>query len=186
MKQDITETVETDLEKNSAGKPSHPETKPSMAKRITSVCLNIIKKIAYIAIFVGLVKAFAALSTVHGKDIPEDYFVDGYPSILGLMNSEMFMGFVFVVTLGVTVYFLYLLWELHEVAVHKVQKVANQHIQVVFALSLCGLFINKTWWVLALIIAFTRWDLISYKISEIISNGISGSKKTSENSQGDK
>ncbi|TEW55014.1 magnesium transporter [Psychromonas sp. RZ22] len=144
----------------------------------------------YVAVFVGISAIFGAMSTVHGQDIPESYFANGYPTILGLMNSEFFMGFIFTITLSVVVYVLYLMWTLHEVAVHKAQKVASQHVQVVFALSLCGLFIDKVWWVLAIIIAFTRWDLIAYKLSEIINLGVNGRpsdiNKNTDKKQGEK
>jgi hypothetical protein len=39
---------------------------------------------------------------------------------------------------------------------------------LVFALSLCGLFIDKAWWVLAIIISFTSWEHIGQWLSSII------------------
>ena len=72
--------------------------------------------------------------------------------------------------------YLYLFWQLHEVAVHKAEAMSSAHTQIVFALSLCGLFIDKTWWVLAIIIAFARWDLVSNRISKIINDGIKGNQ----------
>lgn len=151
--------------------------------RLKAAILAVIKWLCFVGVFIGLSKFFSLLSTVHGKEISADYFRDGYPSILGLMNSEFFMGLIFMITLTVVGYVLYLLWELHEVAVHKAQKMASQHIQVVFALSLCGLFIDKMWWVLAIVIAFTRWDLIAEQISKIIHIGVHGKK---DNTQEDK
>jgi hypothetical protein len=74
-------------------------------------------------------------------------------------------------TLSIGVYDLYLLWQLHEVAVHKAQQKSSAHTQIVFALSLCGLFIDKTWWVLAIIIAFTRWDIIGNGVVNILRKG---------------
>lgn len=90
------------------------------------------------------------------------------------------MGFVFFVTVAILVYVLYLLWELHEIAVHKAAKMSSAHTQIVFALSLCGLFIDKTWWVLAIIIAFARWDILADAISGIIRNGNSTTKTAKE------
>ncbi|GLQ71503.1 hypothetical protein GCM10007932_08630 [Vibrio penaeicida] len=90
------------------------------------------------------------------------------------------MGVIFCVTISVIVYVLYLLWQLHEVAVHKAQKMSSAHTQIVFALSLCGLFIDKAWWVLAIIIAFTRWDIVSDSLSNIIRKGLHITKSTKE------
>ncbi|WP_076536530.1 magnesium transporter [Shewanella sp. UCD-KL21] len=126
---------------------------------------------------IGLLSyGFSLLTQIHGKQLVEDYFVNGYPSILTLLDSEFFMGFVFVVTIMIICYVLLLFWKLHEVAVHKAEAMSSAHTQIVFALSLCGLFIDKTWWVLAIIIAFGRWDVLSKRLSSIISNGIKGDK----------
>lgn len=128
-----------------------------------------------IASSVGLSK----LGRIHGKELPEEYFYSGgYPTILKLLDSELFMGFVFFVTVAILVYILYLLWQLHEVAVHKAAEMSSAHTQIVFALSLCGLFIDKTWWVLAIIIAFARWDVLANALSTIIRNGLN--RTTSE------
>ncbi|MEH6452165.1 MAG: magnesium transporter [Psychromonas sp.] len=149
----------------------------TLGKKIASGLLKTLKIMMYIAIFISFSVLISKLATVHGKQIPAEYFVDGYPTILGLLDSEIFMGVIFVITLSIFVYVLWLLWELHEVAVHKAQEISSQQIQLVFALSLCGLFIHKAWWVVAIIIAFTRWDLLAQRISEIISNGRKGDKK---------
>ncbi len=47
---------------------------------------------------------------------------------------------------------------------------SSAHTQIVFALSLCGLFIDKHggYWP---IIAFARWDILADGISSIIRNG---------------
>jgi hypothetical protein len=86
------------------------------------------------------------------------------------------MGLIFLITTSVFVYVLYLFWELHEVAVHKSEATASIHADLIFVLTMCGLFIDNTWWVLALIIAFTRWDLIADKISLVITKGIKGAQ----------
>nr|WP_047049596.1 magnesium transporter [Vibrio mexicanus] len=132
----------------------------------------VIRWAIYMGTLVGASILLSKLGTIHGKDLPEDYFSNGYPTILKLLDSEVFMGFVFFVTIAIVVYVLYLLWQLHEVAVHKAQAMSSAHTQIVFALSLCGLFINKAWWVLAIIIAFTRWDVVSESISNIIRKGV--------------
>jgi len=127
-----------------------------------------------ILFFIGLTviaKSLSFLGAIHGKDLPEDYFYSGgYPSILGLLDSEVFMGLIFFITLSVFAYVAYLLWQLHEVAVHKAEANASPQLQLIFALSLCGLFIHKAWWVLAIIIAFTSWSSIGDWMREIIHN----------------
>lgn len=139
--------------------------------------LTILRSTLYFGLFITLSIMLSKLATVHGKDISEDYFSNGYPTILGLLDSELFMGIIFMVTLAILIYVVKLLWGLHEVAVHKAQAIASQQIQLVFALSLCGLFIHKAWWVVAIIIAFTRWDLISERLTSIISNSRKGERK---------
>ncbi|MCL1068387.1 magnesium transporter [Shewanella olleyana] len=155
------------------------ETAP-VATNKPNVKLVILKKsLTVIAAFSAVVLMsylFSLLTKIHGKALPESYFINGYPSILGLLDSELFMGFVFVVTISIICYILLLFWRLHEVAVHKAEAMSSAHTQIVFALSLCGLFIDKAWWVLAIIIAFGRWDVLANRLSSIISNGLKGDK----------
>ncbi len=141
-------------------------------RMVKSTLTFILRWTIYIGTLVGASILLSKLGTIHGKDLPEEYFSNGYPTILKLLDSEVFMGFVFFVTIAIVVYVLYLLWQLHEVAVHKAHEMSSAHTQIVFALSLCGLFINKAWWVLAIIIAFTRWDVVSDSISNIIRKGM--------------
>ncbi|OBT13387.1 magnesium transporter [Vibrio sp. UCD-FRSSP16_10] len=137
---------------------------------------GIIKWITKAAGVIGAVAVtslfFSTLSSIHGKTMPESEFVDGNPSIINLLNSEIFMGLIFVVTLSIFAYVSYLLWQLHEVAVHESEHRKSAHTNIVFALSLCGLFISKTWWVLAIVIAFTRWDMIGNSLSRVIRRGV--------------
>ncbi|MFC0174670.1 magnesium transporter [Vibrio comitans] len=149
-----------------------------IARSIISVVLYVLKAVIVFGVIAGASIALSKLGSIHGKDLPAEYFVDGYPTILKLLDSEVFMGFVFFVTIAILVYLAYLFWQLHEIAVHKASEMSSAHTQIVFALSLCGLFINKVWWVLAIIIAFARWDVIGESISKIIRNGISGKTQT--------
>lgn len=139
----------------------------------------IIKKVSKFSLgttlFVLLSYFFSLLSNVNGKEVSEDYYSNGVPNIIGLLDSELFMGIIFMVTLAVVIYVLYLLWQLHEIAVHRSEKIKSHQANLVFALSLCGLFLHKGWWVLAIIIAFTNWQAIGYSLSEIIRNGNSQS-----------
>lgn len=140
----------------------------------------ILKAVIFIVVVGSIAKAFAFLGAIHGKELPESYFTGGYPTILGLLDSEFFMGLIFFITLSVFGYLAYLLWELHEVAVHKAEANASAQVQLVFALSLCGLFIHKAWWVLAIIIAFTSWSHIGEWLANIIHNKPIASKSSDE------
>ncbi|CAK2059441.1 magnesium transporter [Vibrio crassostreae] len=136
-----------------------------------------------IFIVLGAISAslfFSTLSKIHGKDMTAGEFVGGNPSIINLLNSELFMGVIFVVTISIFSYVTYLLWKLHEVAVHESEYRKSAHTNLVFALSLCGLFINKVWWVLAIIIAFTRWDVVADALSLIIRKGVTHNQIESE------
>ncbi|MCM2678153.1 magnesium transporter [Echinimonas agarilytica] len=130
------------------------------------------KFLAYITAILGFSAIFSLMAGIHGTHLTEAYFSQGTPNIIALLDSEFFMGLIFVITLGVIIYVLKLMWDLHEIAVHKAQRLNSAHTQVVFALSLCGLFIDKTWWVLAIIIAFARWDIIADQLSAIINRGL--------------
>ncbi len=160
------------MSENRKGESSGDEGKFSFLGMIKSIILFIVKAVVVIGTLVGSSLLLAKLGKIHGKDLPEEYFSNGYPTILRLLDSEIFMGFVFFVTVAIVVYILYLLWQLHEVAVHKAHEMSSAHTQIVFALSLCGLFINKAWWVLAIIIAFARWDVLADSISNIIRKGV--------------
>lgn len=145
----------------------------TFARSILNFVLYIVKMVSIFAVIAGSSVALSHLGEIHGKDLPAEHFSNGYPTILKLLDSEIFMGFIFFVTLAVVIYVVYLFWQLHEIAVHKAAKMSSAHTQIVFALSLCGLFISKTWWVLAIIIAFARWDVIGDSISKVIRNGVS-------------
>ncbi|PMH43212.1 hypothetical protein BCU68_04285 [Vibrio sp. 10N.286.49.B3] len=134
--------------------------------------MKCIKGIVILTSFLLLSHLFSLLSTINGTEIPESYFSNGLPSIIGLFDSEFFMGLIFVITVTVCSYVIYLLWQLHEIAVHRSEKIKSHQANLVFSLSLCGLFINKGWWVLAVIIAFTNWISISNTLSSIIRNGL--------------
>ncbi len=142
------------------------------------IVIYLVKAVGFI-VGIGLIaKALSFLGEIHGKDLPEEYFYSGgYPTILGLLDSEVFMGLIFFVTLSVFAYVGYLLWQLHEVAVHKAEDNASPQLTLIFALSLCGLFIHKAWWVLAIIIAFTSWEAIANSLTNIIRAGVSKKDK---------
>ncbi len=105
----------------------------------------LIKAVITIGVLVGSSVALSKLGAIHGKYLPENYFSNGYPTILRLLDSEVFMGFIFFVTVAVLIYVAYLFWRLHEVAVHRASEMSSAHTQLVFALSLCGLFVDKAW-----------------------------------------
>ncbi|MFM2586730.1 magnesium transporter [Vibrio sp. TBV020] len=153
----------------------------SKLKRISITLLSYLLKCVFaLIVLITTSVLLSKLGTIHGKELPESYFSNGYPTILTLLDSEVFMGFIFFVTVAIMVYVVYLMWQLHEVAVHRAAKMSSAHTQIVFALSLCGLFIDKTWWVLAIIIAFARWDVLAQEVSNIIRNGRQPSKTSEE------
>ena len=115
----------------------------------------------------------APLGTINSKDIDMSIFSNApNDTMMVIFNSEYFSGYLFAVTISVVVFVVYLFWQLHEIAVHKAQQKNSTHIQLVFALSLCGLFLHKAWWVLAIIIAFANWKHISFSLSAIIKEGL--------------
>lgn len=144
---------------------------------IKKLLFKFIKLVIYISLFFSSIYFFSLLSKINGKELDEEYYSEGMPTVLPLLNTELFMGLVFVVTVAIALYVLHLLWQLHEVAVHKADHMKSAHANLVFILTMCGLFIDKTWWVLALIIAFTRWDLVGKAISSIIYNGKNGNER---------
>ncbi|CAM3142275.1 magnesium transporter [Vibrio rarus] len=150
-----------------------------IARSIILLLSYLLKAVIVFSIIAGASIALSYMGSIHGTDLPAEYFSNGHSTIITLLDSEVFMGFIFFVTFSVVIYVLYLLWQLHEVAVHKASKMSSAHTQIVFALSLCGLFIDKTWWVLAIIIAFTRWDVIGQSVSKVIGNGLTHNKPKS-------
>ncbi|MFM2609675.1 magnesium transporter [Vibrio chagasii] len=143
-----------------------------MQNTLTNIAKFIMKWSFISCCFVLVSYGFALLTKVHSTDLPSEHFTNGLPVIIGLLDSELFMGVIFVITLCVVGYVIYLLWQLHEIAVHKAEKINSKQANLVFALSLCGLFLHKAWWVLAVAIAFTDWVAISASISAIIYRGV--------------
>ncbi len=138
-------------------------------------------RLSLFGVFVAGTIGIGGLSEIHGKELPPEYFYGGASNIMLLLNSELFMGFIFMVTLGLAALVLYLLWELHEVPLHKVQRENRIVIDLVFGLAMAGLILNKAWWVLALIVAFTPWRALGDAFSGIINRGIHGDATASHN-----
>ncbi|WP_440145176.1 hypothetical protein ACS016_07335 [Aeromonas veronii] len=141
-----------------------------MSSQSTSALARWLWRLTFILVTVALVVFFS--KGAHIDPIEATKFNHALPAIMVLLDSESFMGVITVITLYVVLYLVYLLWQLHEIAVHRAKVSESVHITLVFALSLCGLFIDKTWWVLAVIIAFARWDVLSERMSHIIGHGI--------------
>lgn len=135
----------------------------------------IAKRIGYFFIFCFIVWMVSHLCTIYSKEIvTEEYYQNGIPTILPLLNSEIFMSFVFVVTMGVYLIIAAILWHYHEIPLHRVEKANPMLMKVVFGLGLCGLLINKTFWVIAIVLAFMPWQWIGDHISHVIYRGVSG------------
>lgn len=141
-----------------------------MSSQSASAFARWLWRLMFILVTVTLVILCAQGAHIYPVDAAQ--FSHDLPAIMVLLDSEIFMGVITVITLYVVLYLAYLLWQLHEIAVHRARLSESVHITLVFALSLCGLFIDKTWWVLAVIIAFARWDVLAERLSQIIGHGI--------------
>lgn len=148
-----------------------------LARIITTIIMVLIKFVLFMIVMLGGAYLLAPMGLINSKDIDMTLFTNTPNStMMTIFNSEFFSGYLFTVTITFAVFVSYLLWQLHEVAVHKAQEKKSTHIQLVFALSLCGLFIHKAWWVLAIIIAFANWQHIGHSISVVIKNGFTNLK----------
>lgn len=146
-----------------------------MAK-VGTILLVFIKFFSFMAVMMCGAYLLAPMGTINSKNIDMSIFSNTpNDTMMVIFNSEYFSGYLFSVTLAVVIFVVYLLWELHEIAIHKAQEKNSTHIQLVFALSLCGLFIHKAWWVLAIIIAFANWQHIGTSLTRIIKNALSTS-----------
>ncbi|MBS4694330.1 MULTISPECIES: hypothetical protein [Aeromonas] len=141
-----------------------------MSSQPASALARWLWRLAFILVTAALVIFFSKGASIYPVDAAQ--FSHPLPAIMVLLDSEIFMGVITVITLYVVLYLIHLLWQLHEIAVHRAKLSESVHITLVFALSLCGLFIDKTWWVLAIIIAFARWDVLAERMSQIIGHGI--------------
>ena len=157
----------------------------SIFRVIWIICKILFKFICFMLVMCGGAYLFAPMGVINSKDIDLNGFSNTpNDTIMLLLNSEYFSGYLFSVTIALTLFIAYILWDLHEVAVHKAEEKKSSHIQLVFALSLCGLFLHKAWWVLAIIIAFTNWEQLGASLSNILRNSRSSLKaKTADESQ---
>jgi hypothetical protein len=138
---------------------------------IFTIIMIIIKFSLFMAVMLTGAYLLAPMGVINSKNIDMSLFTNTpNNTMMMIFNSEYFSGYLFSVTIALVILIVYLFWQLHEVAVHKAQKQNSTHIQLVFALSLCGLFLHKAWWVLAIIIAFTNWQQIGSSISNVIRN----------------
>ncbi|MCW8345425.1 magnesium transporter [Vibrio sp. ZSDZ65] len=140
--------------------------------RIIMVIIKVLMKFSVfmLTMFLGAY-LLAPMGTINSKNVDMTTFTNTpNDAMMMIFNSEYFSGYLFSVTIALAVFVVYLLWRVHEVAVHKAHERKSSHIQLVFALSLCGLFVHKAWWVLAIIIAFANWEHIGASISRVIKN----------------
>ena len=134
-------------------------------KRLNTGGTKLIVLVA-LAVVVLLTVLFTQLSTIHSDVVPDEYFA-AMPGIMGILDAEWFMALVFVATLGSIVGGLLLLWHLHELPVHRAKRENQVLTRLIFVLALCGLFLNKTWWVVAIILAFTPWHEIGVQVARV-------------------
>lgn len=153
----------------------------NVIKSIMCVVFTIFKVLlkftTFMVVMLGGAYVLAPMGTINSKDIDLSIYTNTpNDTMMVIFNSEYFSGYLFSVTIALALFVIYLLWELHEVAVHKAQEKKSSHIQLVFALSLCGLFLHKAWWVLAIIIAFANWGHIGASMSHVIRNSFKSVK----------
>ncbi|MCL1046664.1 magnesium transporter [Shewanella sp. 1_MG-2023] len=143
----------------------------TILSKLATIFMVLIKFVSFMALMLGGAYLLAPMGLINSKDIDMSLFTNTpNDTMMILFNSEYFSGYLFSVTIALVIFVIYLLWSIHEVAVHRTEKMHSSHVQLVFALSLCGLFIHKAWWVLAIIIAFANWSEIGESISSVIRN----------------
>ncbi|MEZ9697746.1 magnesium transporter [Vibrio sp. 10N.261.46.E12] len=142
-------------------------------QKIWAVVMVLIKFCLFMAVMFGGAWALAPLGTIHSKDIDMSQF-NNHPNemMMNFFQTEYFSGYLFSVTIAVVLAGVYGMWQLHELGVHKAKEHKSAHVQIVFALSLCGLFISKTFWVIALVIALANWKHIGQSLSDVIRRGV--------------
>ncbi|WKY57223.1 magnesium transporter [Vibrio sp. SNU_ST1] len=142
-------------------------------QKVWAVVMVLIKFCLFMAVMFAGAWALAPLGTIHSKDIDMSQF-NNHPNemMMNFFQMESFSGYLFSVTIAVVLAGVYGMWQLHELGVHKAKEHKSAHVQIVFALSLCGLFISKTFWVIALVIALANWKHIGQSLSDVIRRGV--------------
>lgn len=142
-------------------------------QKIWAIAMVLIKFCLFMAVMFAGAWALAPLGTIHSKDIDMSQFTN-HPNemMMNFFQMESFSGYLFSVTIAVVLAGIYGMWQLHELGVHKAKEHKSAHVQIVFALSLCGLFISKTFWVIALVIALANWKHIGQSLSDVIRRGV--------------
>ena len=148
-------------------------------QKIWAIVMVLVKFCLFMALMLAGAWALVPLGTIHSKDIDLSQF-NNHPNemMMNFFQSEYFSGYLFAVTIAVTLAVIYGLWQVHELGVHKAKEHKSAHVQIVFALSLCGLFISKTFWVIALVIALANWKHIGQSISDVIRRDITPTSPT--------
>lgn len=143
----------------------------TVLSKIGTILLVLFKFMSFMALMLCGAYLLAPMGVINSKDIDMSLFTNTpNETMMLIFNSEYFSGYLFSVTIALVAFVLYLLWTVHEVAVHRAEEKRSSHVQLVFALSLCGLFIHKAWWVLAIIIAFANWAHIGESLSGVLRN----------------
>ncbi|MCL9774210.1 magnesium transporter [Vibrio methylphosphonaticus] len=148
-------------------------------QKVWAVAMVLIKFCLFMAIMFAGAWALAPLGTIHSQDIDMSQF-NNHPNemMMNFFQSVYFSGYLFSVTIAVVLAGVYGMWQLHELGVHKAKEHKSAHVQIVFALSLCGLFISKTFWVIALVIAMANWKHIGQSLSDVIRRGVQPQQDT--------
>ncbi|GAM54997.1 permease of the major facilitator superfamily [Vibrio ishigakensis] len=120
------------------------------------------KKKVYILVgilaFLGLAKFFGLAFTVHGNDIPAEYWTNVSPLKAKLFDKPVFMGFLAAMTLLTLSLAVWGYW-----VVHSMPKKHSEHTgqaKLVFWLCMLGFFWGWLW-IAAILIVVTDWSKIA-------------------------
>jgi hypothetical protein len=145
----------------------------SIFQKLGAIAMVLIKFSLFMTVMFAGAWALAPIGKIHSKNIDLSQF-NNHPNemMMTFFETEYFSGYLFSVTIAVVLAAIYGMWQMHEVGVHKAKENKSAHVQIVFVLSLCGLLISKTFWVIALVIALANWKHIGQSISNVIRRGV--------------
>ncbi|GLS82795.1 Mg2+ and Co2+ transporter [Paraferrimonas haliotis] len=90
---------------------------------------------------------------------PSSLEFEQLPSVYPLLDSVGFMWFVILVTLGIVIWCIAKLWQVHSIPKKLAKERGMSQASLVFWLCIMGLFV-KPLWIIAVLIIVTDWDKI--------------------------
>lgn len=92
----------------------------TIISKIRIIFMVLVKFTCFMLVMLGGAYLLAPMGTINSKDIDMSIYSNTpNHTMMVLFNSEYFSGYLFAVTIALVGFVAYLLWELHEVAVHK-------------------------------------------------------------------